>query len=617
MKPALFLIVLAFLVSACNVKQPKPISLHPDNPHYFLYHEKPLFLIGSTEHYGALMNLDFDYNVYLEELSQNGLNLTRCFTGIYREHNKSFNIRKNTLAPDSGKYICPWRRSSKPGYVLGGNKFDLRKWDAHYFKRLKDFVTEAGNLGIIVEIDLFSNFYDKSQWLLSPLYEGNNVNHIGKTLNVQEVLSLKNSELVSVQEKYVRKMVSELRCFDNVYYEICNEPYFGDLKALKEWQKYMTEIVIDEEKSYKYQHLISHNVGNGSEKVESPMPGVSILNFHYATPPTAVDLNFGLKMVIGDNETGFAGIEDKSYRTEAWDFLLAGGGLFNHLDYSFTTDFENGAWPIPQGQPGGGGKNLRLQFKILKDFLSGFDFIHMAPQNQIVKKSNLKDGSVRVFGELGKNYAIFVNSNCFKKKENFSLRWKSKLKAPVSGKYILHTISDDGVKLWLDNKLLISNWKIHSSVEDTVSVVLKEGQSYDLKIEYFQHSNGAVMDFLWTLPGKKRDYVTSENFFLPDTAAQGLKLEYFGGVAFDTLKRTGYVDKVGVSGDPSRLFNDVKKLQSYLMLDLPAGKYSVEWMDTKSGEIAKKETLNHSSGDAAINSPLFSDDIAVKIIKIP
>lgn len=615
MKYFILFIVLAIFAQSCNVRQPKPISLHPENPHYFLFRGKPIVLIGSTEHYGAIMNLDFDYNVYLEELAENGLNVTRCFTGIYREHTKSFNIAKNTLAPDSGKYLCPWRKSSKPGYILGGNKYDLNKWDTHYFKRLKDFVNEAGKRGIIVEVDLFSNFYDNSQWKLSPMHEGNNINGIGKTRSIQEVLSLKYPELVSIQEEYVRKMVSELQNYDNVYFEICNEPYFGDLKALNAWQKHMTDVVVDAEKGYRYQHLISHNIGNGSSKIENPHPNVSIFNFHYASPPDAVEINYGLNKVIGDNETGFVGVEDKPYRTEAWDFLIAGGGLFNHLDYSFTTDFENGTWPIPQGQPGGGGKNLRLQFKILKEFMNGFDFLDMSPQNQLIKKTNIKEGTVRVLANIGKAYAIYINGSSFKKKENFSLRWRTRLQAPVDGRYLLHTVSDDGVRLWIDNKLLINNWKIHAPVEDTAGIILKGGQKYDLKLEYFQHTNGAAIDLLWTLPGKKRDYITSENFFLTDTAAQGLKLEYYSGVAFDTLRKTGYVDKVSVSGDPSRLFTDLKKQQATIDIDIPAGKYIVEWQDTKTGEIAKKEILNHSEGDASLSSPMFMDDIALKIVK--
>lgn len=63
----------------------KPISLHPDNPHYFLFRGKPTVLITSAEHYGAVINLEFDFLTYLNKLRDDGLNLTRVFTGAYRE----------------------------------------------------------------------------------------------------------------------------------------------------------------------------------------------------------------------------------------------------------------------------------------------------------------------------------------------------------------------------------------------------------------------------------------------------------------------------------------------------------------------------------------------------
>jgi len=54
---------------------------------------------------------------------------------------------------------------------------------------------------------------------------------------------------------------------------------------------------------------------------------VSIFNFHYAAPPDTIAMNWELKKLIGDNETGFRGTNNLPYRTEAWDFILAGGAL--------------------------------------------------------------------------------------------------------------------------------------------------------------------------------------------------------------------------------------------------------------------------------------------------
>jgi hypothetical protein len=66
--------------------------LHPANPHYFEYEGKPTVLVTSGEHYGALMNLDFDYVKYFDELQSKGLNHTRVFSATYREVSGNFGI---------------------------------------------------------------------------------------------------------------------------------------------------------------------------------------------------------------------------------------------------------------------------------------------------------------------------------------------------------------------------------------------------------------------------------------------------------------------------------------------------------------------------------------------
>ena len=61
------------------------------------------------EHYGAVLNLDFDYVKYLDALRRDGLNLTRTFTGAYVEPPGAFNIASNTLAPLEGRFLSPGR----------------------------------------------------------------------------------------------------------------------------------------------------------------------------------------------------------------------------------------------------------------------------------------------------------------------------------------------------------------------------------------------------------------------------------------------------------------------------------------------------------------------------
>ena len=395
---------------ACFILSPstglaRPISLHPENPHYFQWKGQPVVLITSGEHYGALLNLDFDYKAYFKELESHGLNQTRTFSGVYRESPKSFKIKNNTLAPKPGRYICPWARSDQPGYKNGGNKFDLTKWDPRYFRRLKDYLREAERRGVVVELVLFCTFYNDTLWGLSPMNAVNNVNGVGKDVPRTEVCTLKHPDLVKVQERVTRKIVRELKNFDNVYYEVCNEPYFAGVT--EEWQDRIIKTIVETEKDFEHKHLIAKNIANGSKKIKDPNPAVSIFNFHYAAPPKTVYINYGLDKVIGDDETGFDGSKDVTYRKEGWNFLLAGGALYSNLDYSFTPDHEDGS--ATPDAPGGGGESLRRQLGILKDFMHRFDFVNMRPDNAVIKGDLPKSVNARALANEGREYAVYID----------------------------------------------------------------------------------------------------------------------------------------------------------------------------------------------------------------
>ncbi len=211
------------------------------------------------------------------------------------------------------------------------------------------------------------------------------------------------------------------------------------------------------------------NIANGTAKVESPSPHVSIFNFHYATPPDAVAANAHLRGVIGENETGFRGKDDVLYRTEGWAFLLAGGGIYNNLDYSFTPAHPDGTF-LDYTSPGGGNPTFRKQMRILKDFVHSFDFVRMKPDRSVVTAPEglavqalvERAGSTRLSSRAGGE-------------GNFAARWTGRIDPPASGTYRLTTVSDDGVRLWLDGKLVIENWTDHAPSGDHATVQLAGG----------------------------------------------------------------------------------------------------------------------------------------------
>lgn len=385
-------------------------------------------LISNSEHYGAVVNADFDYVTYLESLAGQGLNYARIFTGFYVESPGDWNIEKNTLAPAAGRFIAPWARSNVTGYINGGHKFDLDKWDDAYFTRLKDFISQAGKRNIVVEITLFSSLYRDSGWARSPLNRINNINGTD-SINRLKINTLDNGNILSYQKKLVRKIVQELNDFDNILYEIQNEPWadnglpadtiFIADTTLKDflryieianpqvaaWHNKITSFIREEESRLKYQHLIAENIANSTYQIQQPDTNISIFNFHAALPD-AVYKNYRLNKAVGFDESGFYGSSDEAYRKQAWNFILAGGALFNGLDYSFTVASPEGK--DSQNAPGGGSWKLRNHLKVLKEFIDGFDVIHLKPDSSIFQKGRV-DG-VRALGTYGKQYAVYIDA---------------------------------------------------------------------------------------------------------------------------------------------------------------------------------------------------------------
>ncbi|HYG33550.1 MAG TPA: hypothetical protein VEC99_02120 [Clostridia bacterium] len=439
----------------------QPFRQHPKNPHYFEWRGRAMALVTSAEHYGAVLNLDFDFRRYLDTMQRDGMNYTRLFSGSYVEPVGAFGIARNTLAPGPERFLSPWSRSNEPGYAGKGNKFDLNKWNPDYLARLKDFIAEAGKRGIVVELTLFCSTYSDQQWAVSPFNPSNNVNQI--TLRDWRSLNtLGNGNAFAFQANLVRYLVRELNSFDNLFYEIQNEPWadnhvMGDYinpylanqhqfpNAVEvttpnsvAWQAAITKVITEEEAKLPNKHLIAQNIANFRLPVraEDMAPGVSVLNFHYAYPE-AVTWNYGLGKVIGYDETGFAGSADATYRRQAWNFILSGGGLFNSLDYSFSVGHEDGT-DSQLSSPGGGSPALRQQLKVLSQFLHSFDLASLVPDANVVKQS---PGAVtRALSAPGKAYAFYLRGRApvdlvlDLPKGSWRVEWVNVLDGEITGK---------------------------------------------------------------------------------------------------------------------------------------------------------------------------------------
>ena len=100
--------------------------------------------------------------------------------------------------------------------------------------------------------------------------------------------------------------------------------------------------------------------------------------------------------------------------------------------------------------------------------------------------------------------------------ESFSVRWTGQIEVPRSGTYTFYTNSDDGVRLWVDGKPIVDNWTDHGPTEDIGMITLNSGQRYDILLEYYEQTGGAVMELRWSGPGILKEIIPARNLFPPN-----------------------------------------------------------------------------------------------------
>jgi glucose/arabinose dehydrogenase len=138
--------------------------------------------------------------------------------------------------------------------------------------------------------------------------------------------------------------------------------------------------------------------------------------------------------------------------------------------------------------------------------------------------------------------------------DTFSVRWTGQVQARVTGTHTFYLRSDDGVRLWVNGQLLIDNWTVHWLVENRGTIALTAGKKYDIRLDYYDNTGGAVAQLSWSAPGLARQvvpttalfpyalFVVSSTTFGPGDAAIKTRLE---GVGFVPIVRTGAATTTG------------------------------------------------------------------------
>ena len=99
--------------------------------------------------------------------------------------------------------------------------------------------------------------------------------------------------------------------------------------------------------------------------------------------------------------------------------------------------------------------------------------------------------------------------------DNFSVRWTGEVEAAFTETYTFYTNSDDGVRLWVDGKSLVSNWTDHGNTEDSGTIDLVAGNFYSFKMEMYENGGDAVAQLRWSSPHTPKQIIPQAALSLP------------------------------------------------------------------------------------------------------
>jgi hypothetical protein len=102
--------------------------------------------------------------------------------------------------------------------------------------------------------------------------------------------------------------------------------------------------------------------------------------------------------------------------------------------------------------------------------------------------------------------------------EQFSIKWTGELEIPFSGTWTFYTTSDDGVRLWVNDQLVVDNWTEHRAVENSGTIELVAGK-YSLVMEYFEYDLAAAAQLRWQGPKTSKQVVPQAALSLPVKAS--------------------------------------------------------------------------------------------------
>jgi hypothetical protein len=97
--------------------------------------------------------------------------------------------------------------------------------------------------------------------------------------------------------------------------------------------------------------------------------------------------------------------------------------------------------------------------------------------------------------------------------DRFSIRFLGEVQAVFSEQYTFCMRSDDGVRLYVNEQLIVNVWTDHAVREDCGNITLVAGQKYPIRVEFYENGGHAVIELRWQSASQPKVIVPQRYLF--------------------------------------------------------------------------------------------------------
>ena len=99
---------------------------------------------------------------------------------------------------------------------------------------------------------------------------------------------------------------------------------------------------------------------------------------------------------------------------------------------------------------------------------------------------------------------------------DWTVRWTGKIEAKHSETYTFFASADDGVRVWINHKLVIDNWTLHPNMEYSGQIKLEAGKQYPIRVDFFEGAGPpAILKVYWESASQKKEFLPQAQLFYP------------------------------------------------------------------------------------------------------